>query len=44
LARLLDLGDPLLAAFARHARLALPVERPAPAPLLRSGVLEPGVT
>jgi AAA family ATP:ADP antiporter len=44
LARLLDLGDPLLAAFARHARQALPVERPAPAPLLPAGVLEPGVT
>jgi len=44
LARLLELGDPLLAAFARHARLALPVERPALAPLVPSGVLEPGVT
>jgi hypothetical protein len=44
LARLLELGDPLLAAFARHARLALPIERPEPAPLLPSGLLEPGVT
>jgi hypothetical protein len=44
LARLLELGDPLLAAFARHARLALPIQRPEPAPLLPSGLLEPGVT
>jgi hypothetical protein len=44
LARLLELGDPLLTAFARHARQGLPVERLAPAPLLPRGVLEPGVT
>jgi len=44
LGRLLDLGDPLLAAFARHARLALPTPRPASVPVVPSGVLEPGVT
>jgi AAA family ATP:ADP antiporter len=44
LTRLLDLGDPLLAAFARHARLALPQIAREPATVLPSGVLEPGVT
>lgn len=46
--RLLDLGDPLLAAFARHARLSLPQARPEPQPeprpMLASGVFEPGAT
>jgi ATP:ADP antiporter, AAA family len=42
---LLELGgDPLLAAFARHARLTLPESRPTPLPSLARGVLEPGVT
>jgi AAA family ATP:ADP antiporter len=44
LARLLELGDPLLAAFARHARQSLPAPRQAPVQLVPSGVLEPGVT
>lgn len=44
LGRLLDVGDPLLAAFSRHARLALPPERPAAPPLLPSGLLEPEAT
>jgi hypothetical protein len=44
LSRLLDLGDPLLAAFARHARLSLPQVLPEPVTVLPSGVLEPGVT
>jgi AAA family ATP:ADP antiporter len=44
LTRLLDLGDPLLGAFARHARLSLPSLVPEPARILPSGVLEPGVT
>jgi hypothetical protein len=44
LERLLDLGDPLLAAFARHARSALPAAPSAPEPLLGQALLEPGVT
>jgi AAA family ATP:ADP antiporter len=44
LTRLLDLGDPLLEAFARHARLALPAARPELEPALATGLLEPGVT
>jgi AAA family ATP:ADP antiporter len=45
LTRLLDLGDPLLAAFARHARLALPQVAREPATTVLPGrVLEPGVT
>jgi hypothetical protein len=42
--RLLDLSDPLLEAFARHARLILPAARAQPPPILVSGVLSPGVT
>jgi ATP:ADP antiporter, AAA family len=42
--RLLDLGDPLLAAFARHARQSLPEPRPEPLPLFASSILEPGAT
>jgi AAA family ATP:ADP antiporter len=45
---LLDLGDPLLAAFAQHARQSLPQARPdqqpEPRPMLASGVFEPGTT
>jgi AAA family ATP:ADP antiporter len=44
LTRLLDLGDPLLEAFARRARLDLPYSAPEPAPVLTTGILEPGVT
>ena len=44
LARVLELGDPLLDAFARHARLALPPAPAAPAPALTARVLDPGVT
>jgi AAA family ATP:ADP antiporter len=44
LARVLEQGDPLLEAFARHARLALPPAPAAPAPALTARVLEPGVT
>jgi ATP:ADP antiporter, AAA family len=44
LMRVLDLGDPLLGAFAQHAGLALPPAPPEPAPPLRAGVLEPRLT
>jgi hypothetical protein len=42
--RVLDLGDPLLAAFARNARSSLPAPPAAPVPLLSRVMLEPGVT
>ena len=42
--RLLELADPLLESFVRHARLVLPAARAQPEPLLMSGVLNPGVT
>ena len=42
--RLLGLGDPLLEAFARQARLALPPAATAVPPLLANVALTPGVT
>src|SRR5690606_16784065 len=44
IARLLDLGDPLLAAFARHARLGLPEPESEPVDIAPGGVLEPRAT
>lgn len=44
LERLLDLGDPLLAAFARHARSSLPTAPAVSAPPITRALLEPGVT
>jgi AAA family ATP:ADP antiporter len=44
LERLLDLGDPLVAAFARHARSSLPAPPAASPQLLTRALLEPGVT
>jgi ATP:ADP antiporter, AAA family len=44
LTRLLELGDPLLAAFAHHAQPSLPHVASRSVILMPSGVLEPGVT
>lgn len=44
IARLLDLGDPLLAAFARHARLGLPEPESEPVDIAPGGALEPRAT
>jgi hypothetical protein len=44
LERLLDLGDPLVAAFARHARSSLPLPPAASPQLITRALLEPGVT